>query len=215
MTINPVGKPYKPSISCSPVFKGVILNGMEEVIGPGGLNEFLNRSDMAFLKEACQTKDECTRISYHDLSMAQLNLEELYGQPGGRGLALIAGRNYFTYGMRQYGKTLGLHDLTFKLLPLKTKLNVGLTRIARLITESSDSTIHVEESPSQFHWSVERCPLCWKRHSDVPICHMQVGMLQEFTYWVSGGKIFSIVETECSAAGAETCVFTINKVALE
>ena len=188
---------------------------MEEVIGPGGMEDFLNRADLASIKYACKARDEQTSISYQDLTTAQCNLEEVYGQPGGRGLAQIAGRNYFTFGLRQYGKSLGLLDLSFKLLPLRTKLYTGLLRIADLINRSSHSNVKVETTPKQIRWVIESCPLCWKRHSDVPVCHLHVGMLQEFTYWISGGKIFSIVESECSAMGANACVFTINKAPLE
>ena len=215
MIIGSNRMPEHPYFSCSPAFKGVILEGMEEVIGAGGLDEMLNMSGLSALKEACLSEDECTQISYSDLSLAQKNLEMIYGRYGGRGLALIAGRNYFTYSIRKYGKSLGLLDLDFRLLPLKVKLQTGLNRMARHISQASKSRIYLEENADQYRWIVERCPLCWHRHSDMPICDMQVGMLQQFTYWASGGKIYSVSETECIAMGAEACVFSIDKVAIE
>ncbi len=204
-----------PFFTCSPAFKGVILKGMEEAIGPDGLNEVLELTGLACLKEAGKVLDQNTAIHYDDLSLAQKNLEMIYGQHSGRGLALIAGRNYFTFSIRQYGKQLGLTDLDFRLLPLKAKLQTGLKRMAKHITLASASILHLEEDPKQFHWIVENCPLCWQRHSDVPICGMQTGLLQEFTYWASGGKVYSITETDCIAMGAKACVFDINKEALE
>jgi predicted hydrocarbon binding protein len=209
--------PENPYLCCSPALKGVILRSMEEVIGRSGVNAVLNLSGLSFLmKPAIPVDPEGgVLISYHDLSDTQDNLEQLYGLRGGRGLALKAGRAFFTFALRQYGRELGLLDNDFRLQPPAVKIQAGLRRLARFFSQTGDSAIHLEEDPRQFRWTVENCPLCWRRRSDVPICHMQVGVLQEYFYWASGGKNYNIVETECSAAGAKACVFTIDKIALD
>jgi predicted hydrocarbon binding protein len=188
---------------------------MEEVIGRSGVNAVLNLSGLSFFMKPAIPFDPGVLISYHHLSDTQDTLEQLYGLRGGRGLALKAGRAFFTFALRQYGRELGLLDQAFLLLPPAVKIQAGLQRLACFFNETGDSAIHLEEDPRQFQWTVENCPLCWRRRSDVPICHMQVGMLQEYCSWASGGKNYTIVETECRAAGAKACVFTIDKTALD
>jgi predicted hydrocarbon binding protein len=38
-----------------------------------------------------------------------------------------------------------------------------------------------------------------------------VGLLQESLYWLSGGKIFNVEETECIARGDPACTILIEK----
>jgi predicted hydrocarbon binding protein len=209
--------PENPYLCCSPALKGVILRSMEEVIGRSGVNAVLNLSGLSFLMKPAIALDPegGVLISYRDLSDTQDTLEQLYGLRGGRGLALKAGRALFTFSLRQYGRELGLLEKDFRLQPPAVKIQAGLQRLARFFSQTGDSAIRLEEDPQQFRWIVDNCPLCWGRRSDVPICHMQVGMLQEYFYWASGGKNYAIVETECSAMGARACCFSIDKAALD
>jgi predicted hydrocarbon binding protein len=72
----------------------------------------------------------------------------------------------------------------------------------------------VEEKDNKILWHIERCPLCWKRKTEEPICHLAVGLLQESLYWLSGGKIFNVEETTCIAKGDATCTIMIDKTPL-
>jgi len=190
---------------------------MEEVIGLAGVSAVLNLSGLSSLMKPAipLDSDGDVMISYYDLSDTQDTLEQLYGLRSGRGLALKAGRTLFNLSLRQYGQELGLLDRDFRLQPPAVKIKTGLQRLALYFNQIGDSVIRLEEDTHQFRWIVENCPLCWGRRSDVPICHMQVGMLQEFFYWASGGRNYAIEETECSAMGARACLFTIDKVALD
>jgi predicted hydrocarbon binding protein len=190
---------------------------MEEVIGRAGVSAVLNLSGLSSLVKPSMPlfPEEGVLISYHDLSDTQDTLEQLYGLRSGRGLALKAGRALFTISLRQYGRELGLLDKEFRLQPPVVKIQAGLRRLACFFSQTGDSAVRLEEDPRHFHWIVDNCPLCWGRRSDVPICHMQVGMLQEFFYWASGGKNYAIEETECSAMGARACAFSIDKIALD
>ena len=55
----------------------------------------------------------------------------MYGPRGGRGLALRAGRATFVEGLRNFGALAGAGDIVFKVLPLSTKLKIGLPALAR------------------------------------------------------------------------------------
>jgi predicted hydrocarbon binding protein len=53
--------------------------------------------------------------------------------------------------------------------------------------------------------------MAWKRSADKPVCHAQVGILQECLRWVSNGYEYYVVETACRATGSDSCVFSLNK----
>jgi predicted hydrocarbon binding protein len=97
------------------------------------------------------------------------------------------------------------------MVPLSLKLKVGLPAMAQVFSEVSDQSSRVEERGGNYMYVIERCPVCWGRKSDKPICHAAVGLLQEGLRWVSGGKEFRVEEMKCVAIGDETCDFMIYK----
>ena len=215
MTIYPERMLENPHYLFSPAIKGVILKGLEEVIGQSDTDVVLKMSGLPQLGESNPIAGHKELISYHDLTHIHSSLESLYGWRGGQGVAWKMGRAYFTIGLRTYGKKMGLLDLEYRLLPLSHKLKAGLQRFARLMSWGGDSTFRLEEDRRQYYWIIENCPFCWQRHADHPICHTQVGMLQEYFYWASGGKNYNLKETQCIAAGAEACVIAIDKQPFE
>ena len=135
--------------------------------------------------------------------------ERVYGPPGGRGVALRTGRACFKYGLKEYGSMLGLTEMAFQLLSLPTKLRTGTKTFADLFNKYTDQKVVVEEKDN--NWHIERCPLCWERKAEEPVCHLALGLLQEALYWLSGGRIFYVEETACIARGDARCTITINQ----
>jgi predicted hydrocarbon binding protein len=126
-------------------------------------------------------------------------------------LALRAGRAAFAQALSEFGSVVGASDLAFKVIPLSTKLKVGLKAMAETFTKFSDQESDVEEADDHFVYTIFQCPVCWSRSSDRNICYGAVGILQEGLRWVSGGKDFKVEEVECKAMGADNCVFHIFK----
>lgn len=201
--------------NCSPALKRIIFNGMEEVIGCSGVNMVLNRAGLGDTAspDACSHQEKLKLMT--ELSRVQDKLEDLYGVSGGRGLALRTGRACFSMGLQQFGKSLGLLELDYRLLPPLKKVHFGLQKISHFLNEESESIFKVEGNAGQFRWIVQDCPVCKQHHTEVPMCHLLIGLLQEFSYWASGGKNYNIIETECSAMGAEACVISIDKQPIE
>jgi predicted hydrocarbon binding protein len=139
----------------------------------------------------------------------------MYGPRGARGLALRAGRACFKYGIKEFGPVLGIADLAFRLLPLGMKLKVGFEVFAETFNKFSDQIVRLSEDEEYYIWIIDRCPVCWKRRTDEPCCHLAVGILQEGLYWVSSGKSFQVEEVECIAKGDATCTIIINKRPLD
>lgn len=192
----------------------LILCSMEEVIGKNGLSAALNLAGLASLIEDFPRADKEKILSFEMLGSLQGALEQAYGPRGGRGLAMRSGRVFFAHIVREHGPEMGLTDTAFRLQPLKQKVNVALDALANFFNQTTDQSILITETEDHLLWRVEHCPLCWKRHEHEPVCHFTVGMLQEGLYWVSGGKIYNVVEESCIACGDPACVITMDRIPL-
>ncbi|MFN8388585.1 MAG: 4-vinyl reductase [Anaerolineales bacterium] len=189
----------------------IILMSMEEVMGRNGVNAVLKLASQQTLIENYPPDDTNLNFPFSTVGILGGTLEQAYGPRGGRGLATRIGRVCFNHGVRQYSAQLGLTETAFRLLPLPAKLNAGARAFAELFNRFTDQRVRVEEDGKKLLWHIERCPLCWERQSREPVCHLAVGLLQEALYWVSGGKIFTVEEQTCIAAGDETCAIVIDQ----
>jgi len=189
----------------------IILLSMEEVMGRNGVNAVLKLASLPSLIENYPSDDTERAFSFETLSSLTDVLEQAYGPHGGRGLSLRIGRACFNYGVRQYGAQLGLTEMAFRLLPLPAKVSTGAKAFAELFNNFTDQQVRVEEDGGKLFWHIDRCPLCWERHAQEPVCHLAVGLLQEALYWLSGGKVFNVEEKTCIAAGDQTCTIVIDQ----
>ncbi|HMN60368.1 MAG TPA: 4-vinyl reductase [Anaerolinea sp.] len=187
------------------------LTALEEVMGKNGLNAILNLAGLSHLIENLPSNNLERAFDFADFSALNGALEEMYGPRGGRGLAQRAGRAVFMEGLRNFGALAGAGDLAFKILPLSTKLRLGLPAMAKIFSTTSDQHSTVVEKDDHFIYTIHRCPVCYGRHTEKPCCHMATGLLQEGLRWVSGGREFRVVEVGCIANGQETCDFMIYK----
>ena len=126
--------------------------------------------------------------SFEEMGALNQALDDMYGPRGGKGLAVRAGRAGLYYALKDFGAVLGVADLAFRLLPLGMKIKVGLNAMAETFNKTSDQIVRVEEEWITFCYHIDRCPVCWERTADVPICHGGLGLLQEGLHWVTGGK---------------------------
>ncbi len=142
-------------------------------------------------------------------------LEKMYGLRGERGLALHAGRASFAGGLAEFGSIIGVRELTFKTIPLRSKLKIGLKAMSETYAKFGDMVSEVAEADEYFIYTIRRCPGCWGRASDRPICFSAAGVLEEGLRWLSDGKNFKVEEVKCHAMGDEACVFYIKKEPME
>jgi predicted hydrocarbon binding protein len=190
----------------------IILVAMEEIIGHSGINSVLNLVSLSSFIDHYPPPNQELRFPFELVSRIQFGLEEAYGPRGGRGVSLRVGRACFRYGLKEFGALMGLTDMAFRLLPLQTKLKLGIQSFADIFNKYSDQRVRVEEDAEHFYWHIERCPVCWDRQAEAPICHLAVGLLQESLYWAGSGKFFEVEEMHCIACGDETCTIKIDKL---
>ena len=180
-------------------------------MGRNGVNAVLKLSSLPELIDAYPPDNTELSFDFKTLGTITDMLEHAYGPHGGRGLALRIGRACFNYGVRQYGRQLGLTEMTFRLLPLPAKVGAGAKVFAELFNNFTDQRVRLEDEDGKLLWHIDRCPLCWERTAQDPVCHLAVGLLQEALYWLSGGKVFNVEEQTCIAAGDTTCTIVIDK----
>ncbi len=193
----------------------MLLLALEDVMGRNGVNAVLNLAGLRHMVNHYPPNNLELGFSFDELSQIMQALEDMYGPRGGRSLAIRAGRAVFKYGLKDFGALLGIADLAFRLLPLGMKLKVGLHSMADTFNNFTDQRVRIEEETDRFLYVIERCPVCWKRRSDKPCCHVATGLLQEGVFWVSGGKNFRIQEITCIATGDDTCTFAVEKRPLD
>ncbi len=193
-------------------FARIALQAYEEVMGKNGLNAILNLAGLGNLIDNYPPDNLERQFDFADYTALHVGLEELYGPRGGRGLALRAGKSTFSDVLKGYGALAGVSDLAFKVLPLQTKLRIGLPAAARIFSQASDQLTSVDETDNAFIWTVHRCPTCWSRKgADKPVCYITTGLLQAMLTWVSGGLEFRVNESKCCAVGDTVCEFVIQK----
>ena len=204
--------PEKSGFNYPNKFARIYLEAMEEIMGKNGLNAILN---LAGLQEFIGNYPPDNLEKAYDFAYytaLQVALEDMYGPRGGRGLALRAGRASFAEGLRGFGALAGVGDLAFKVLPLAAKLKIGLPAMANIITQFSDQISNVyEEGGDKYIYTLERCPMCWKRKADKPVCYAGQGLLQEGLRWVSGGHEFKVDMATCIAKGDDMGRYVIFK----
>lgn len=142
-------------------------------------------------------------------------LEQIYGVPGSKGLALRIGRASFRYGLDRLGDRLGLRAMEFRLLPAPRRMRIGLEILARAIGEICNCQVEVGDSGSAWLWRIEGGPFHAGELGNQPMCYVVVGLLQEFMTWAGGGRFYRISEIETAALSGSGCVFQIDKKPLD
>jgi predicted hydrocarbon binding protein len=152
---------------------------------------------------------------FNDLAPIHATLEKMYGPRAGRGIAMKAGQVSFKYALHEFGPSLGVSRLAYRLLPATKKIEKGLQTLADLFNRYSNQRVILRKDQDSLIWEIEHCPLCWERETDAPCCHLAIGLIQEFLFWVSGGKHFLVEETQCIATGDIHCTFHIPRKPLD
>jgi predicted hydrocarbon binding protein len=189
----------------------IYLTAIEEMIGPEAMKAVLSQTNTPELIDNYPPDNLGRAIDFADFSAIGAALEKIYGPRGERGLGLHAGKACFNQGVSEFGSVSGVAELTFKAIPFNTKLKIGLKAMAEAFNTFSDQMTWVDENEEQFVYTIARCPVCWGRTSQKPICYIAAGIIQAGLHWFTGGREFQVDEVACLAVGDEACVFHIGK----
>ena len=187
----------------SQVAAQVFLEGAQELLGHEHLARF----------RGCPVNG--AGFAFQDVRALLQKLEEAYGGPGGRGLALRLGRAVFRHGLKELGGQAGFRDVEYRILPSPRRVEQGLHTLAQVVGEAFQSPVAVTDVDSHWLWKMDGCPVCQGCCTEDPGCYLVVGLIQEFAAWAAGGRFYRVKETQCRAAGDPACVFCIEKKPLD
>lgn len=187
------------------------LLALEDILGKNGVNALLNQSGLRRRIGNYPPENLDLGWSFEETSALNQALDDLYGEHGGKGLAVRAGRAWFHYALKDFTAVLGIADVAFRLLPLGMKVRLGLNAMAETFNKTSDEIVRVEEGDDFFYYHVDRCPICWGRAAEEPICGTYVGLLQEKVHWISSGRSYGVREVQCVAKGDPSCTYAIDR----
>ncbi len=196
-------------------FARITIEALEEVMGKNGLNAILNLAGLPELINNYPQDNLDKQFDFAYYTALCVALEDMYGPRGGRGLALRAGRATFADALRGFGALAGVGDLAFKVLPMAAKLKIGLPAMANIFTQFSDQISNVRDEGDSYIYTLERCPMCWNRKADRPVCYVGQGLLQEGLRWVSGGHEFKVDLATCIAKGDDIGRYIVYKDPLD
>jgi predicted hydrocarbon binding protein len=192
----------------------ILFLSLEEIIGRNGVNTVLDIAQLSNYIEDYPPENLDLEFRYDQVSKIMLALEKTYGRQGGRGLARRAGHAAFKYGLREFGPSTVVSDLSFRLLPWHRKMRLGLNTLADTLNYLAGQCVWIEEQVDRFLWYTDPCPLCHERKTDGPVCQYINGVLQEMLYWLSGSRYFIVNEIQCVASGDAVCTVSVDKKSL-
>ncbi len=189
----------------------IILLAMEDILGRHGVHALLNLSKQPELVNNYPPNNLELAFSFTQISNVHAALTMMFGEHGGKAIAIHAGKETFRRGLKVLGPILGISDLAFRALPLGIKIKIGLNVFAETMNKFTEQIVRLDEGREEYYWIIERCPFCWNRQVENPSCHLAMGILQEAANWVSNGRSFHIEQTDSIACGDKACVFSVKK----
>jgi predicted hydrocarbon binding protein len=189
----------------------IVFISTEEILGKNELEAVLQLAHLSDVLDQYHSHHPNLKFNLDHLSFLITAFESAYGTLAGGGLFLRVGRACIKYGLREFGHELGVTDMTFRLLPLPTRIKIGSEKLAGLFNQITEESVNLEMDENHIHWQIKRCPLCLGRQADNPCCFFAVGLLQEALYWVSGGKTYLVEEKKCIACGDSACTIVVDR----
>jgi predicted hydrocarbon binding protein len=189
----------------------IILHSLQEMIGDTDFKRVLEVAKLPQLFDHPPSGDLDRGFPFEHVSQVQSAVETIFGTDEGREINRKVGRLCLSGGLQEFNPLIGIADLPVRMLPLGLKLHVGFDMFAMVFNRFTDQVVTLGEDSTNYLWTIQRCPVCWNRHTDGPCCHLAVGILQESLSWATGGKEFEVVETACVGKGDEACVISISK----
>lgn len=159
-----------------------------------GLQEVLGASDMEKLLVGSKARNK------YQIDDILQEIEKVYGQRSGRGIAVLIGRTSFSTILQTMGQKIGLTDLECRLMPSIKRIMISLERLAKAFTSQWQLPVEIIEFDTYWEWR------SYKKTS-----YFTFGVLQECLAWVSGDKLFLVEEIGSSSNCNDMTVFHISK----
>jgi hypothetical protein len=183
---------------------------MDEVMGSDNTRSVLKAADLGDYIDNYPPDDMERQFDFANLAAINNGLESRFGLRGGLGMAMSIGRVAFSSGLQTFGVMRGVRHPAFQALPLEKQLDLGLNGLASIFTNFSDQETEIEANEGEYFIHVHNSPFAWGQQHDRPVCHTLTGLLQEALNYTTNGQPTFVRETQCTAMGADMCVFRVK-----
>ena len=193
----------------------IILMSAREIVGENGVAALLNMAGMPEFRHEYPAANMDKAFSFQIVGKLQQAFWDMYGPRGAQVFATRAGVQCFNDGLKQFSSVARAGQMVMQVGSMEMRIRAGLKFFAMFFNRVSDQISSVSEDDEHWYWNLERCPMCWGRQSDKPVCHLAVGVLQGALAWASQGRRFRVTPVKCIAMGDEQGVIKIEKTPLE
>lgn len=189
----------------------MVLVSAEDIFGKNGVAALLNLAGLPELIDNYPPENTHKEFPFDKFSKIQAAFWEMYGPRGARVFAVRAGEKTLNYGLDQFGAVAKAAQAAMQIGSLESRIRVGIQFFAKFFNAVSDQKVRVEEDERYWYWIIERCPMCWQRKVDEPVCYLGVGVLQAAAQWASKGVQFRVAPTACIGKGDKEGIIQIEK----
>lgn len=183
---------------------------LAEVLGEAGRVTVLNAAGITTFRTQPPPATRDFGVPFVDFAAINAALDVVYGERGGRDLAVRIGREWFAGGLRTFGVMAAMTDDDFRRLPLDDRARLGLTALADVFGHFGNQPSQLAVTPVSYRFSAAS-PFAEGVVAPRPVCHIFTGLLTEALAWFSNGRTYSVREIQCRAAGAPACTFSIAR----
>lgn len=185
------------------------LLALEDLAGKHGLVATLNIAHLSEWASDYPADDWSREVDHAEVSALHSALEDLFGPKGGRGLARQAASSSF-HTIFEALEPFQVIAASIEEKPFEEMGLRGLNALSQALTSNAEIESTVREVDGGWQFDLVRCPVCWSRKSESPVCSSIGGLIEECLRWCTGGQVFQAVETFCISQGAQACVFLIQ-----
>ena len=187
------------------------LTATEDIVGRNGVNALLNLARLQEYIGNYPPENIKKSFPFEHVAGLQQALYDMYGSRGARVFATRSGEETLNYTISKFDLVRKAANAAMRVSTPEIRQQVGLQFFSKFINAVSDQVVHLKEGQSYWYWIIERCPFCWQRVADEPVCYLGIGVLKAALSWATGGKQYRIAEKRCIAMGDPACIYIIEK----
>lgn len=187
------------------------LVSAQEDMGEHGLSAVLRSVGLEHFIGNIPPNDFSPSIKTVDYVKFNEAIETFYGRAG-KGMLRRIGKASFQYVLREQVALMGVGGEEFKLKPEKERIKDVLNAMVNSLKNTNPQVgAWLEEEGDKIAYCDSTCAVCLGRHSDQPVCHLNIGLVAEAVHWATEQE-YEIIETHCIAKGDKYCSFEVGEI---
>jgi hypothetical protein len=187
------------------------LVSAQKDLGENGLNAVLRSVGLEGFIGNFPPNDFSPVIKTTEYAKFNKAIEAFYGRAG-KGMLRRFGKATFQFVLREQVALMGVAGEGLKLMPQKERIKVVLGAMVNILKNTNPQVdAWLEDEGDKIAYCESTCAVCLGRHSDQPVCHLNLGSIAEAVFWATEQE-FEIIETHCIAKGDKYCRFEVGEI---